>query len=43
MTRNPRLDVPMAAAVCLATLASIFVMGYRLAELAYDRLHKESR
>lgn len=43
MTRNPKLDLPMVVAFTLATIASFFLAGYRLAELAYDRLHKESR
>lgn len=36
--RNPKLDLPMAAAMCLASVAACFVMTYRLIELAYDRI-----
>lgn len=38
MNRNPRVDLPLATAMCLASVAACFVMTYRLIELAYDRV-----
>lgn len=40
MTRNPKLDVPMAAAFCLASVATCFAMGWSLAGYLYERLHR---
>lgn len=40
MSRNPSLDVPMAVAFCLATVAACFVAGWRVGQLAYDHLRR---
>lgn len=40
MSRNPRLDVPLAVAFCLASVASFFAMGYTLAAHVYDRVRR---
>lgn len=37
MTRNPRLDLPLVVAFCLATVASFFAMGWTAASYLFDR------
>lgn len=46
MNRNPRLDLPLALSLCLATVAACVTAGYVVAAHLYDVLHppmKESQ
>lgn len=39
MNRNPKLDVPLAVAFGLASVASCFAMGAALGGWLYDKFH----